>query len=40
MRMKVTDNLETVANEVIDTCLYEDSRDNMSIIIIVFTNAS
>jgi len=38
-RMKVTDNLETVANEVIDTCLYKGSRDNMSIIIIAFPAA-
>jgi len=38
-RLKITDNLETVANEVIDTCLYKGSRDNMSIIIIAFPNA-
>jgi len=35
-RMKVHDNLETICNEVIDTCLYKGSRDNMSIIIIAF----
>jgi len=35
-RMKVNDNLETICNEVIDTCLYKGSRDNMSIIIIAF----
>jgi len=38
-RMKVTDDLEAVANEVIDTCLYKGSRDNMSIIIIAFPSA-
>jgi len=36
-RMKVTDNLESICNEVIDTCLYKGSRDNMSIIIIAFS---
>merc|ERR1711920_318487 len=38
-RMKVTDNLEQIANEVIDTCLHKGSRDNMSIIIIAFPSA-
>jgi len=38
-RLKITDNLETVANEVIDTCLYKGSRDNMSIIIIAFPSS-
>jgi len=38
-RLKLTDNLETICNEVIDTCLYKGSRDNMSIIIIAFPNA-
>ena len=32
-------NLETICNEVIDTCLYKGSRDNMSIIIIAFPAA-
>ena len=35
-RMRVTDDLETIANEVIDLCLHKGSTDNMSIIIIVF----
>jgi len=35
-RLRITDDLETVANEVIDTCLHKGSRDNMSIIIIAF----
>ncbi len=38
-RMKVQADLETVANEVIDTCLHKGSRDNMSIIIIAFPGA-
>merc|ERR1719351_475328 len=38
-RMSVTDNLEQIANEVIDTCLHKGSRDNMSIIIIAFPAA-
>jgi len=38
-RMKVQDNLEVICNEVIDTCLYKGSRDNMSIIIIAFPSA-
>jgi len=38
-RMKVHENLETICNEVIDTCLYKGSRDNMSIIIIAFPAA-
>merc|ERR1719402_302154 len=38
-RLKLTDNLETICNEVIDSCLYKGSRDNMSIIIIAFPNA-
>jgi serine/threonine protein phosphatase PrpC len=38
-RMKIHENLETICNEVIDTCLYKGSRDNMSIIIIAFHGA-
>merc|ERR1711881_396876 len=38
-RMRVTEDLETIANEVIDTCLHKGSRDNMSIIIIAFPAA-
>merc|ERR1719512_470347 len=38
-RMRVHDNLVTICNEVIDTCLYKGSRDNMSIIIIAFPSA-
>jgi serine/threonine protein phosphatase PrpC len=38
-RMKVTDDLETICNEVLDTCLHKGSHDNMSIIIIAFPAA-
>lgn len=38
-RMKVTDDLELIANEAIDACLHKGSRDNMSIIIIAFPGA-
>ncbi len=38
-RMKVQSDLESIANEVIDTCLHKGSRDNMSIIIIAFPGA-
>ncbi|XP_015421961.1 PREDICTED: protein phosphatase 1A isoform X2 [Myotis davidii] len=38
-RLEVTDDLEKVCNEVVDTCLYKGSRDNMSVILICFPNA-
>lgn len=38
-RMLISDNLEDIANQVIDTCLHKGSRDNMSIIIIAFPGA-
>lgn len=38
-RLSVTDNLEEIANQVVDTCLHKGSRDNMSIIIITFPGA-
>jgi len=38
-RMKITDDLEQITNDVIDTCLHKGSRDNMSIIIIAFPGA-
>jgi len=38
-RLKVMDNLEAIASEVLDTCLHKGSRDNMSIIIITFPAA-
>ncbi|XP_017781385.1 PREDICTED: protein phosphatase 1A [Nicrophorus vespilloides] len=38
-RLMVTDNLEEVTSDVIDTCLYKGSRDNMSIVLVVFPGA-
>jgi len=38
-RLKVTNNLETLAEEVLDTCLHKDSKDNMTIIIVTFPGA-
>lgn len=38
-RLVLTDNLEEICNQVIDTCLQKGSRDNMSIVIVTFQNA-
>ena len=38
-RLKVTDDLEVITEEVVDTCLYRDSRDNMTIILITLPGA-
>ncbi|KAI8123228.1 hypothetical protein FF38_11666 [Lucilia cuprina] len=38
-RLKITDDLVAIANQVVDTCLNKGSRDNMSIIIIAFPGA-
>lgn len=38
-RLQVTDDLEAIASQVIDTCLYKGSRDNMSIVLVVFDGA-
>lgn len=38
-RLLITDDLEVIANQVIDTCLYKGSRDNMSIILVKFPAA-
>nr|CAD7443367.1 unnamed protein product [Timema bartmani]CAD7452826.1 unnamed protein product [Timema tahoe]CAD7593748.1 unnamed protein product [Timema genevievae] len=35
-RLVLTDDLECIANQVIDTCLYKGSRDNMSIVLVTF----
>ncbi|GLV43327.1 alphabet [Carabus blaptoides fortunei] len=35
-RLKLTDDLELVTSQVVDTCLYKGSRDNMSIVLVVF----
>ncbi|CAG0887016.1 unnamed protein product [Cyprideis torosa] len=38
-RLKVTESLSQVANEVVDTCLYKGSQDNMSIVLVKFEGA-
>lgn len=38
-RLKITHDLEHICNDVIDTCLHKGSRDNMSIILIIFPSA-
>ncbi|XP_013395511.1 protein phosphatase 1B [Lingula anatina] len=38
-RMQVTDDLQSICNQVVDTCLYKGSRDNMSIVIVAFQGA-
>ncbi|XP_043273433.1 protein phosphatase 1B isoform X3 [Venturia canescens] len=38
-RLLLTDDLEAVTNQVVDTCLYKGSRDNMSIILVTFPGA-
>ncbi|CAB0031666.1 unnamed protein product [Trichogramma brassicae] len=38
-RLLLTDDLQEVTNQVIDTCLYKGSRDNMSIVLITFPGA-
>ena len=39
MLCQVTNDLEEVASNVIDTCLYKGSRDNMSIVLVTFAGA-
>uniref|UniRef100_A0A8C2V1Y1 protein-serine/threonine phosphatase n=1 Tax=Chinchilla lanigera TaxID=34839 RepID=A0A8C2V1Y1_CHILA len=38
-RLEVTGDLKKVCHEVVDTCLYKGSRDNMRVILICFPNA-
>ncbi|XP_048841012.1 protein phosphatase 1A isoform X1 [Brienomyrus brachyistius] len=38
-RLEVTEDLERVCNEIVDTCLYKGSRDNMSVVLICFPGA-
>lgn len=38
-RLKITDDLEQITSQVVDTCLYKGSRDNMSIVLVVFPGA-
>ncbi|TRY85698.1 hypothetical protein DNTS_013245 [Danionella cerebrum] len=38
-RLEVTEDLERVCNEVVDTCLHKGSRDNMSAVLVCLPNA-
>uniref|UniRef100_A0A3B4AHF7 protein-serine/threonine phosphatase n=1 Tax=Periophthalmus magnuspinnatus TaxID=409849 RepID=A0A3B4AHF7_9GOBI len=38
-RLEVTNDLERVCNEVVDTCLHMGSRDNMSVVLVCLPNA-
>ncbi|XP_071447361.1 protein phosphatase 1B-like isoform X1 [Hetaerina americana] len=38
-RLFLTDDLENITNQVIDTCLYKGSQDNMSIVLVTFPGA-
>ncbi|XP_051031159.1 protein phosphatase 1B isoform X3 [Phodopus roborovskii] len=38
-RLEVSQDLENVCNWVVDTCLHKGSRDNMSIVLVCFSNA-
>lgn len=37
-RLSVSEDLTNICNEVIDTCLYKGSRDNMSVVLVSFEN--
>uniref|UniRef100_A0A667XT56 Protein phosphatase 1B n=1 Tax=Myripristis murdjan TaxID=586833 RepID=A0A667XT56_9TELE len=38
-RLEVSDDLERVCNEVVDTCLHKGSRDNMSVVLVCLPSA-
>lgn len=38
-RLLLTDDLESICNQVVDTCLFKGSRDNMSIVLVTFPGA-
>ncbi|XP_068597642.1 protein phosphatase 1B [Brachionichthys hirsutus] len=38
-RLEVSDDLERICNEVVDTCLHKGSRDNMSVVLVCLPNA-
>ncbi|VEN44351.1 unnamed protein product [Callosobruchus maculatus] len=38
-RLTVTSNLQEITAQVIDTCFYKQSRDNMTIVLVVFPGA-
>ncbi|XP_053373764.1 protein phosphatase 1B-like [Mercenaria mercenaria] len=38
-RLQIFNSMEQICNQVIDTCLYKGSRDNMSIVVVTFQGA-
>ncbi|KAJ8418457.1 hypothetical protein AAFF_G00141660 [Aldrovandia affinis] len=38
-RLEVSNDLEKVCNDVVDTCLHKGSRDNMSVVVVCLPNA-
>lgn len=38
-RLQISNSMEHICNQVIDTCLYKGSRDNMSIVVVTFQGA-
>lgn len=38
-RLQISNSMENICNQVIDTCLYKGSRDNMSIVVVTFQGA-
>ncbi|KRY37075.1 Protein phosphatase 1B [Trichinella spiralis] len=38
-RLRVSHNLEIICNEILDSCLSKDSRDNMSVVLVAFPGA-
>lgn len=38
-RLLISDDLQVICNQVVDTCLYKGSRDNMSIVLVTFPAA-
>uniref|UniRef100_A0AAY4D603 Protein phosphatase 1B n=1 Tax=Denticeps clupeoides TaxID=299321 RepID=A0AAY4D603_9TELE len=38
-RLEVSEDLERVCNDVVDTCLHKGSRDNMSVVLVCLPNA-
>ncbi|XP_014668902.1 PREDICTED: protein phosphatase 1B-like isoform X2 [Priapulus caudatus] len=38
-RLAICDNFESICNQLVDTCLYKGSRDNMSVVLVAFQGA-
>lgn len=39
-RLLITDDLEAITNQIVDTCLYKGSRDNISLVLITLPGAT